>query len=459
MYRMQVFGPDTAGMHWHRHKTGANHYEEWKKTEKKMPVSVSLGGDPVYAWCATAPLPENIDEYILAGFLRKKRVKLVKCLTNDIYVPADADIVIEGFVDPAEPLVTEGPFGDHTGFYSLADLYPVFHVTCITHARDAVYPATIVGIPPHEDAYLAMATEKIFLSPMKLAIQPEIIDFHMPEPGVAHNLVIVKVKKSFPGQGMKVISSLSGAGQMMFSKYIVVVSGDVDIRNYAELTAHVLQSINPERDFMFSSGPMDVLDHSSDSFSFGGKAGVDATVKLPEETGGIAISYIKKESAAGDPSVILNAPFVKEFREYPVNGILGILVIGTDPSEDPGSVAKICGLLKDNYGLLRYRLVLVVDHTVDLDNLYVVAWQILGNSDPRRDHCFIAPDSVLIDGTIKLYRPGGFPRLWPNVVCSDKATIESVDAKWDALGFDSFVPSFSLKFERLVRKGKDTASA
>ena len=459
MYRMQVFGPDTAGMHWHRHKTGASHYEEWKKTGEKMPVSVSLGGDPVYAWCATAPLPENVDEYILAGFLRKKRVKLVKCLTNDIYVPADADIVIEGFVDPAEPLVTEGPFGDHTGFYSLADLYPVFHVTCITHARDAVYPATIVGIPPHEDAYLAMATEKIFLSPMKLASQPEIVDFHMPEPGVAHNLVIVKIKKSFPGQGMKVISSLSGAGQMMFSKYMVVVSGDVDIRNYRELAAHILMNTMPERDFVFTSGPMDVLDHSSDSFSFGGKTGLDATVKLPEETGGITVSNIEQESAAGDPSVIMNAPFIKGFREYVINGRNDLLLIGANPSEDPVSADKICRLLKDNYSLLRYRLVLVVDHTVDLDDLYVIAWQVLGNSDPRRDHCFIAPDSVLIDGTIKLYRPGGFPRPWPNVVCSDNATIESVDAKWEALGFDSIIPSFSRKFERLVRNGKDTASA
>ncbi len=458
MYRMQVFGPDTAGMHWHRHKTGASHYEEWKKTGEKMPVSVSLGGDPVYAWCATAPLPENVDEYILAGFLRKKRVKLVKCLTNDIYVPADADIVIEGFVDPAEPLVTEGPFGDHTGFYSLADLYPVFHVTCITHARDAVYPATIVGIPPHEDAYLAMATEKIFLSPMKLAIQPEIVDFHMPEPGVAHNLVIVKIKKSFPGQGMKVISSLSGAGQMMFSKYMVVTSGDVDIRNYRELAAHVLENTVPERDFVFTSGPMDVLDHSSDSFSFGGKAGLDATVKLPEETGGIAKRDFNQEPAAGDPSVILSAPFITGFREYKINGRNDLLLVGANPSEDPGSADKICRLLKDNYGLLKYRLVLVVDHTVDLDDLYVIAWQILGNSDPRRDHCFVAPDSVLIDGTIKLYRPGGFPRPWPNVVCSDSATIESVDGKWSVLGFDPFVPSFSRKFERLLRNGKDTAS-
>ncbi len=458
MYRMQVFGPDTAGMHWHRHKTGANHYEEWKKTGKKMPVSVSLGGDPVYAYCATAPLPENISEYILAGFLRKRRVRLVKCLTNDLYVPADADIVIEGYVDPAEPPVREGPFGDHTGFYSLADLYPVFHVTCITHSADAVYPATIVGIPPHEDALLALATEKIFLSPMKLAIQPEIADFHMPEAGVAHNLVIVKINKSFPGQGMKVISSLSGAGQMMFSKYIVVVSGDVDIRNYRELATHIFENTVPERDFVFTTGPMDVLDHSSDNFSFGGKAGVDATVKLPEEKGGIQSSAAPSEQAGSDPATVLNATFIKGFREYLIDGRNDLLLVGASPSEDPGSVRKICRLLKENYDKLKYLLVLVVDHTVDLDDLYMAAWQVLGNSDPRRDHCFIAPGSILIDGTIKVFREGGFPLQWPNVVCSDRKTIDSIDQKWDSFGFDRFIPSFSLKYSGLTRDGGDTVS-
>lgn len=458
MYRMQVFGPDTAGLHWHRHKTGANHYEEWKKTGKKMPVSVSLGGDPVYTYCATAPLPENINEYILAGFLRKKRVKLVKCLTNDLYVPADADIVIEGYVDPSEPPVMEGPFGDHTGFYSLADLYPLFHVTCITHAADAVYPATIVGIPPHEDTWLALATEKIFLAPLKLAIQPEIIDFHMPVAGVAHNLVIVKIKKSFPGQGMKVISSLSGAGQMMFTKYMVVVSGDVDIRNYRELAAHIAENTVPERDFVFSTGPMDVLDHSSDRFSFGGKAGVDATEKLPEETGGIRPAGVSSDPPDIDPAGILNVPFIKGYREYRINGRNKILLLGANPSEDSGSVDRICRLLKENSGLLSCCLVLVLDHTVDLDDLNIAAWQLLGNSDPVRDHCFISPGSVLIDGTIKVYRKGGFPRPWPNVVCASRETIESVDKKWDSLGFDRSVPSFSLSYSGLLRDGEDTVS-
>ncbi len=283
MYRMQVLDKNTTAMHWQRHKTGANHFEAWKRLNKKMPVSVVLGGDPVYTYAATAPLPENINEYILAGFLRKQKVRLVKCLTNDLYVPYDADIVIEGYVDPAEELVWEGPFGDHTGFYSLADWYPRFHVTCITHSKKAVYPATIVGIPPQEDAWLAKATERIFISPVRMTIQPEIEDFHMPEAGIAHNLVIVKISKTYPGQGMKVISSLLGAGQMMFTKYLIVVSGDVDIRDYKQLLIHVFNNVDFSTDLHFSRGPLDVLDHSSDTFSLGGKMGVDATIKLPEE--------------------------------------------------------------------------------------------------------------------------------------------------------------------------------
>ena len=226
-----------------------------KQTGEKMPVSVALGGDPVYTYSATAPLPENIDEYILAGFLRKKKVKMVKCITNDLFVPDDADIVIEGFVDPAEDLVWEGPFGDHTGFYSLADWYPKFHVTCITHSDKAVYPATIVGIPPQEDALIAKATERLFLSPVRMTLLPEVEDFHMPDAGIAHNLVIVKIKKSYPGQGMKVLNSLSGAGQMMFTKYMIVVSGDINIRNYKDLLSHVLSQHRPQERSLIQSWP------------------------------------------------------------------------------------------------------------------------------------------------------------------------------------------------------------
>jgi 4-hydroxy-3-polyprenylbenzoate decarboxylase len=456
MYRMQILGKDTTGMHWQRHKTGANHFEAWKATGKRMPVSVTLGGDPVYTYCATAPLPENISEYILAGFLRKKKVKLVKCITNDLYVPSDADIVIEGYVDPAEDFVSEGPFGDHTGFYSLADFYPIFHITCITHSHNAVYPATVVGVPPHEDAWLTKATEKIFLSPVKLAIQSEILDFHMPVAGVAHNLVIVRIKKTYPGQGMKVISSLSGAGQMMFTKYLVVVSGDVNIRNYRELMIHIFTHTDFGSDILFSRGPLDVLDHSSDAFSFGGKAGIDATAKLPEEKQRGSSSPFTIEAAGEGHHALLNVPFIKGFRFYAVSGGAGILILTVNPAEDPGSVRKICDLLKKNTDKQLFRLVIAVDQQVDIEDIFTVAWQVLGNSDPARDHCFASPGSLLIDGTIKFYREGGFPRRWPNIVTSDETTIETVDGKWNSLGFETYLPSPSLKNMKLNHKGTDS---
>jgi 4-hydroxy-3-polyprenylbenzoate decarboxylase len=456
MYRMQILDKNTTAMHWQRHKTGANHFEAWKKTGRKMPVSVVLGGDPVYTYCSTAPLPENINEYILAGFLRKKKVRLVKCITNDIYIPSDADIVIEGYVDPSEELVSEGPFGDHTGFYSLAGPYPRFHVTCITHSNKAVYPATIVGIPPQEDAWLTKATEKIFLSPVKLAVQPEILDFHMPETGVAHNLVIVRINKSYPGQGLKVINSLFGAGQMMFTKYLAVVSGNLNIRNYLELILNIFDNTDFESDIIFTRGPLDVLEHSSDSFSFGGKAGIDATVKLPEEVQRKKTPRIETEII--DPEYIadwFNKPFIKSVNSKLFEKGIKILILAVNPSEDPECLQNIIELLrsKDSTGI--FRIVLAVDHTVDTGDIYTIAWQLLANSDPLRDHYQVSPFSMLIDGTIKLFRKGGFPRRWPNVVCSDAITIENVDKKWATLGFDSFISSPSLKYEKLIRRGTD----
>ena len=231
MYRMQVFDNKTTGMHWHLHKGGAVHFEKHKKLNKKMPVSVVLGGDPILTYCASAPLPQDIDEFILAGFLKNKNVKLVKSITNDIFIPEDADFVIEGYIDPNEELALEGPFGDHTGFYSLADYYPKFHVTCITHRKKPIYPATIVGIPPMEDFYLSKATERIFLKPIQIAIAPEVLDIRLPDYGVAHNLVLVKAKTTYKGQAIKIMNALLGAGQMKISKIIICFNKDVDIQD------------------------------------------------------------------------------------------------------------------------------------------------------------------------------------------------------------------------------------
>jgi len=456
MYRMQILDKNTTGMHWQRHKTGANHFEAWKKCGKRMPVSVALGGDPVYTYAATAPLPENINEYILAGFLRGRKVKMVRCLTNELYVPCDADIIIEGYVDPTEEMIWEGPFGDHTGFYSLADWYPRFHVTCISHSDKAVYPATIVGIPPQEDVWLAKATEKIFLSAVKMAIQPEITDFHMPDAGVAHNLVIVKINKTYPGQGMKVINSLFGAGQMMFSKYIIVVSDNIDIRSYRELVVQIFKNVDLGRDLLFTKGPLDVLDHASDNFSFGGKAGIDATIKHPEETSGI--SGIPDYTLVSNSIIkmdFLDCNLIKNYNTDLYKVEMPVLILAVNRTEDPDVLGKIKKLLRSNNSDKVFKLVIAVDHTVDPADIHTVAWQLLGNSDPQRDHEYLSGDSLFLDGTAKAFRKGGFSRKWPNVVCSDSDTITAIDQKWNSLGLGMFIESPSAKYHLLRRNGKD----
>ena len=282
MYRVQQLGKNLLAMHWQRHKVGAAHWREMAERGERMPVVIALGGDPASMYSASAPLPPTVDEFIFAGFLREKPVKLAKALTCDLEVPADADFVLEGYIDPAEALVTEGPFGDHTGFYSLADLYPAVHVTTMTMRRNPIFPATIVGRPPMEDFYLGHATERIFLPLLKLTI-PEIVDYHMPAEGIFHNLVFVSIRKEYPGQAYKVMNALWGQGLMSLAKVLVVVDDWVNVRNPQEAWWVALNNIDPERDTRFTMGPMDVLDHSSRAFTYGSKMGIDATRKLPEE--------------------------------------------------------------------------------------------------------------------------------------------------------------------------------
>jgi 4-hydroxy-3-polyprenylbenzoate decarboxylase len=282
MYRIQIYDDQTTGMHWQLQKVAARHGKRYYDTGQRMPVSIFLGGDPIFTFCATAPLPDGLDEFLLAGYLRKKSVDLVKCLTNDLEVPAEADIVIEGYVDPKEPLRTEGPFGDHTGYYSLPDLYPIFHVTAITHRKEAVYPATIVGIPPMEDFYIGTASVKLFLPILKMNF-PEIVDLALPTEGVFHNLLFVSIKKTYPMQAYKIMHGLWGMGQMMFTKYIVVVDEDVDVQNTSEVLFRLCANTDPQRDSIFTKGPADALDHASSEFAVGSKMGLDATRKLPGE--------------------------------------------------------------------------------------------------------------------------------------------------------------------------------
>ena len=284
MYRMQVFDAQTTALHWQLQKVAARHGKRYYERGERMPVSVFIGGDPVYAFCASAPLPDGLDELLLAGWLRQKSVPLIKCETNDIEVPADADIVLEGYVDPTEPLRDEGPFGDHTGYYTLPEKYPAFHLTAITHRRDAIYPSTIVGQPPMEDFYLGTASVRLFLPILKMNF-PELVDIALPAEGTFHNLVFVSIKKTYPMQAYKIMHGLWGAGQMMFAKYIIVVDDDVDVHNTSEVLFRLGACTDPQRDSLFTRGPADVLDHATTDLAIGTKLGIDATHKLPGESG------------------------------------------------------------------------------------------------------------------------------------------------------------------------------
>jgi 4-hydroxy-3-polyprenylbenzoate decarboxylase len=282
-YRLQVYDARTTGMHWQTHKQGAEHYRRLTTLgqSKRMDIAVAIGADPATMYSAILPLPPDLDEMMLAGFLRGKPVEMVKCETSDLEVPANSEIVLEGYVELGE-LRREGPFGDHTGFYSLEDDYPVFHLTCITHRKNPIYATTIVGPPPMEDFYMGKAIERIFLPLMRLQL-PEIRDVCMPAEGIFHNLILVAIRKSYPGQARKVMHAIWGLGQAMFSKCIVVVDEDVDVQNVSEVAWKALNNIDPERDIQFVMGPVDSLDHSSRLPNYGSKMGVDATKKWPGE--------------------------------------------------------------------------------------------------------------------------------------------------------------------------------
>lgn len=281
MYRLQVFDSRTTGMHWHMHKNGAENYKKHRALGKRMEVAVALGGDPAITYSAIAPLPHGFDEMLFAGFLRQQPVEMVKCLTIDLEVPARAEIILEGYVDLDEKRM-EGPFGDHTGYYSLADWYPVFHIECITHRRDAIYPATVVGKPPMEDCFMAKATERIFLPVIKFTL-PEVVDYNLPLEGVFHNCAVVAIDKQYPGQAKKVMCAIWGMGQMMFTKMIIIVDSHVNVHDMAEVWWRVYNNVDPKRDFMFVEGPLEVLDHASAYPAYGSKVGIDATKKGPGE--------------------------------------------------------------------------------------------------------------------------------------------------------------------------------
>lgn len=454
MYRMQVYEPTLTGMHWHKHKVSAKHFNEYKKAGKRMPVAVALGGDPVYAYSATAPLPENVDEHMLAGFLRKRKVELVRCITQpEIEVPADADFIIEGYVDPADDPIWEGPFGDHTGYYSLPDWYPKFHITAITHRQDAVYPATIVGIPPQEDAWLGKATERIFLAPMKMTMIPEIVDMDMPVEGVFHNLVIAQIKKEYAGQGQKVMNAMWGAGQMMFNKILVIADEGVKIQNYGQLAQYVFKNLDPAADIYFSQGPMDVLDHSCSKMGFGGKICIDGTAKYDEERDDLQLSVKNVQVGQG---LFQSFPEIKKINTSLLLKDIPVIIISVEKNRR-GHIRELHETLCKSIEVEGIKMILYVEHSVDATDLPVALWRFCNNMDPKRDATLVQRPSIVgpgknfscmgLDGTRKTLHLDDFKRDWPNIIVADDATIQSVDEKWETLGLGEFLPSPSLKFK------------
>lgn len=436
MYRMQIFDKNTTGMHWHWHKDGREIYDKYRKLGGKMPVSVAIGCDPALIFSAISPLPKMIDEMMFAGYLRKRPVKMVKSITNDIYVPADAEFILEGYVDVNEALRLEGPFGDHTGYYSLADMYPAFHVTCITHKKNPVYPATIVGRPPMEDCYMSKATERAFLPLLKM-IYPEIVDYSLPFEGVFHNCVIVSIKKRFPGHGKKVMNSLWGMGQMMYAKMIIVVDADINPHDTKAVAKQVFESLDMTKDLVFSQGPLDALDHASSTDHYGYRLGVDATRKFDVEG-----TESKWDIKIQDDMTAYLSTHEKILNfDYPMSDVLQGCLVVSIKKESKDDVRQLMEELWSQDAMKYNKFLIVVDEDVDSTDTSKVAWKVFNNIDAMRDLVIREVPSeqfghrLGIDATKKLAMDG-HQRVWPyDIVMSDDVK-EKVTRRWSEYGID-----------------------
>jgi len=453
MYRMQVFEKNLTAMHWHKHKVGARHFNEYKKLGKKMPIVVALGGDPALTYSATAPLPDNVDEFMLAGFLRKQKVKLVKAITQDIEVPADADIIIEGYVDPEEEFIYEGPFGDHTGFYSLADYFPKFHITCITHRKNAIYPTTVVGIPPQEDAWLGKATERVFLTPIKLSMLPELTDMDLPYYGVAHNLTMVSIKKDYAGHALKVMSALWGAGQMMFNKSLVVVDDETNVHDYVAVAKAFLDNVNISTDVHFSMGPLDILDHSASKYAYGSKICFDATKKYEEELPLFKVESDNSFSTLAVQKIKEQFAFVKDVA-VPFSGQKVFVVFIAFEKGETKTIKEMATELYDSKLLHGVKLMACFDAEVTVSDTPSSVWILTNNIDPKRDSIFLEDgeqiECIALDATKKTSSNDRFFRDWPNIVLMDDETMRKIDNMWDKLNLGPFIESPSKFYKPLV---------
>ena len=409
MYRMQIFDKRTTGMHWHIHKDGAHHYHEYKKAGKRMEVAVAVGTDPAVTYAATAPLPRGVDEMLLAGFIRRKPVEMVKCVTVDLEVPANAEFILEGYVDPDE-LRIEGPFGDHTGYYSLKGEYPVFHVTAITHRKNPIYSATIVGKPPMEDCYMALATERLFL-PMIKTILPEIKDYMLPWEGVFHNIAVVAIDKEFPHHAGKVMNGLWGSGQMSFAKILVIIDDEALLRESTKLMEYLLNTIDLFSDITLTKGILDVLDHSAERPLYGSKLGIDITKRIDgeENRGGVCFHGAKNLVSLKYELTALDEDFVDAeiAFEHCKNRII---IVSVKKSKGKNSSFFKNRIIHSN--ICSEGIFVLVDFQVDIRDYSVVLWKLFNNVDPSRD-IVLEKSCVIIDATRKGIIDGHV-REWPD---------------------------------------------
>ena len=413
MYRLQMHDDHTLGMHWQIHKDSSHFFHEYKKAGKKMPVSVGIGGDPIYIWCGQAPLPIGVFELMLYGFIRGKNAQLVKCITNDLYVPHDVDFVIEGFVD-VQNLKVEGPFGDHTGYYTLDEEYPFMEVTAITHKKNPLFAATVVGKPPLEDKYMGHATERIFL-PLLKTTAPDLIDYYMPENGVFHNLILAKIKTLYPGHAQQIMHAFWGVGQMSFVKHAIFVGEDAPALNeHDAITRYILNRVDIE-DLMISRGVVDALDHSSNKFGVGGKLGLDCT---GAEIQNAAINAVSDGVLLDKMQAITDE--IKEVKQYFSDTKNPLCVISVEKKRSQKELFAMLEPLLEHIKIL----IIVEQKNNYLDNPYMLVWRVVNNIDSNRDFYFKG-QSLCIDATNK-NAFDGFTRRWPDDVSCTQSVLASL---------------------------------
>jgi len=432
MYRLQVYEDNTLGLHWQIHKDSNHFFHEYKKAGKKMPVSIGIGGDPMYIWCGQAPLPIGIFELMLYGFVKGKNAQLVKSITNDIYVPKDNDFIIEGFVDPSK-LRIEGPFGDHTGYYTLEEEYPFMEVTAITSKQKPTFLATVVGKPPLEDKYMGHATERIFL-PLLKTTAPDLIDYYMPENGVFHNLILAKIKTLYPGHAQQMMHAFWGVGQMSFVKHAIFVNEDApDLTDHDAVIRHILNRIDID-EMLITRGVVDALDHSSPKFAVGGKLGLDCTGEEIEELG---ITILEDDELLFKMQSITSE--IKNLKQYYKDTKNPVVVITVDKKRSQKH------LFEDLKSLCEHIKILVIVDAAnqnDVENSYMLVWRVVNNIDSNRD-IYIESNTICIDGTNK-NSFDNFKRRWPDDVDCNKEVIQSLRDRGILDISDEFIKEFQL---------------